>query len=246
MNRLISTALAVALLFGLGALAVLARGGGDILAPADNAVAAAALPQTAAAPEAPTVASAWNAIALPLDMSATVQKADQLKTYIESFCTTPCAGGVEAVATWDGLGWKVRATGVTPNFSVYPGQALMVKIAPGVPINSFAVLGNVPPQCPSTGCIRNGVSTGLPALAATGWSYIMIPLDKSSLEGKKADDLKLDIDPGGNLTKVAVWDGLGWKVRATGVTPNFAIYLGYPYMVYANGISTTTWPNAWP
>ena len=37
MKRLLSTALAVALLLGLGALAVLARGGGDILTPADNA-----------------------------------------------------------------------------------------------------------------------------------------------------------------------------------------------------------------
>lgn len=74
----------------------------------------------------------------------------------------------------------------------------------------------------------------------------MIPLDKSSLVGKKADDLKLDIDPGGKLTKVAMWDGLGWKVRTTGVSPNFSISLGYPYMVYADGIPTTTWPNVWP
>ena len=50
MKRLVSTALAVALLLGLGALAVLARGGGEILSPADNAVAAAAQAQTAAAP----------------------------------------------------------------------------------------------------------------------------------------------------------------------------------------------------
>ena len=45
MKRLLSTALAVALLLSLGALAVLARGGGDILTPADSVVSAAAQPQ---------------------------------------------------------------------------------------------------------------------------------------------------------------------------------------------------------
>ena len=65
MKRLLSTALAVALLLGLGALAVLARGGGDILTPADNVVAAAAQPQTAAAPDAPMATSGINWIAFP-------------------------------------------------------------------------------------------------------------------------------------------------------------------------------------
>jgi hypothetical protein len=68
MKRLLSTALAVALLLGFGALAVLARGGGDILTPADNAVAAAAQAQTAAAPDAPAVTYKYNDVALVLDV----------------------------------------------------------------------------------------------------------------------------------------------------------------------------------
>ena len=54
MKRILSTTLAVALLLGLGALAVLARGGGDILTPVRAApvALAAAQPQTAAAPDA--------------------------------------------------------------------------------------------------------------------------------------------------------------------------------------------------
>lgn len=72
MKRILSTALAVALLLSLGVLAVLARGGGDILTPVINAVAAAAPSQTAAAPDAPMAAENYNMIAIPLDASGPV------------------------------------------------------------------------------------------------------------------------------------------------------------------------------
>ena len=70
MKRTLSTILAVALLLGLGTLAVLARGGGDILTPvrAASVALAAAQPQTAAAPDAPAASSNYNVIALPLDV----------------------------------------------------------------------------------------------------------------------------------------------------------------------------------
>ena len=70
MKRLLSTALAVALLLSLGALAVLARGGGDILTPADSVVSAAAQPQTP--PRRTQTAPKYNSIALPLKMATTL------------------------------------------------------------------------------------------------------------------------------------------------------------------------------
>ena len=64
MKRLISTALAIALLLGLGALAVLARGGGDILTPAGSVVAAAAQPSTGARHRMRPRAYGWSSRSL--------------------------------------------------------------------------------------------------------------------------------------------------------------------------------------
>ncbi len=65
MKRFVSTALTVALLLGLGILAMLARGGGALLPPTRTVPVALAAPQTAAAPDAP-LSSKYNMISLPL------------------------------------------------------------------------------------------------------------------------------------------------------------------------------------
>jgi hypothetical protein len=251
MKRFVSTALVVVLLLGLGTLAVLARGGGDILTPAGNV--AAAQPQTAAAPEAPAATIGWNAIALPLDMSGSVTMASQLKAHIQSFCppATPCPNGVARISRWDSVNqkWVTWAGTINPpDFPVYPGQALLIGINAGTAIGSTAILGNVPPQCPATGCIQYGISSGLPALVSTGWNFIMIPLDKTG--PTTADALMTDMDASGKVTKVSTWDAPNqkWTTRTKGtINPaNYAVSTGYPYLVYSNGTSTTTWPTTWP
>jgi hypothetical protein len=157
---------------------------------------------------------------------------------------------VEKVSKWDSTnqGWITRGGPIGPaNFNVYPGQALLIGIKAGAVIASTAIVGNVPAQCPSAGCIRYGVSPGLPTLVSAGWSYIMIPLDKTS--PTTADALKLDIDPTGMITKVSKWDAnnQGWITRGGPIGPaNFAVTPGYPYLVYASGTTVTTWPNVWP
>ena len=263
MKRLVSTALTVALLLGLGALAVLARGGGDVLSPVrtaaalaaptgqgeTNLVTAPAAPvagQEATAAEATMTTIKWNAIAVPLDLGALT--ADGVKTYIESFCDPACTGAVQKVAKWDREQqlWVVRGTTTLPrDFTVYPGQALFVGIAGATfPTNSFAWTGGVPPKCPDSSCIRYGVSSGLPSLNQNGWNFLMIPLDKGDI--LTADALKTDI---GNVTKVGKWDAGEqlWVVRGTTALPrDYSVSIGYPYFVLGNGILTTTWPNTWP
>ena len=269
MKRLVSTTLAVALLLGLGALAVLARGGGDILSPADNVVPAAvsarfasvaAVPVAqadtntpAAESAAPAVTIGWNAIALPLDMSSSITMASHLKASYRSFCPTdtPCPTGVARISRWDSANqkWVTWAGTINPpDFAVYPGQALLVGINAGTPIASTAIVGNVPPRCPSTGCIQYGVSPGLSALVSTGWNFIMIPLDKTG--PTMADSLMQDMDATGKVTKVSTWDAPNqkWTTRTKGtINPaNYAVSTGYPYLVYSNGTSTATWPTSWP
>ena len=108
MKRLLSTALAVALLLGLGALAVLAHGGGDILTPADKVVAAAPQPQTAAAPDAP-MASIYNDVALPLNVQSQFTSLGLTFDYagLANFVS-----GAQQVLEWD-------TTLTPPRFRVY-------------------------------------------------------------------------------------------------------------------------------
>ena len=86
MKRILSTILAVALLLGLGALAVLARGGGDILTPirAAPVALAAAQPQTAAAPDAPATGREVQHARLTLD-----HRLDSNETSLEAYIRKP-------------------------------------------------------------------------------------------------------------------------------------------------------------
>ena len=149
MKRLVSTALAVALLLGLGALAVLgARGGGDILTPADNVVAAAAQPQTAAAPDAPmAVTIRYNWIALPLE-DATITKASELKTHIEGNSNPSVS--VQAIEEWQatGQGWRTYDPNLPPilqdDFPMQVGHAYRVAIGGTGTGVTWSIVGNVP------------------------------------------------------------------------------------------------------
>lgn len=239
MKRLVSTALAVALLLGLGALAVLARGGGDILSPVKAApvALAASQPQTAAAPEAPQATEKWNNIAMPLGVSG-VATADDVAAYINSNTNPPsAANSITSVARWDasGQGLVIRDVGSSfgePNFPVQTGDWLLVSAnANSATDFTFAWVGNVPAA---------GYRTY--SIVADGWSAIMLPLNVDTTTIQTADDLAVAI---GGVASVAKWDasGQGLIVRDVGSSfgePDFAVRIGYPYLVYST--EAKNWP----
>ena len=158
MKQLVSTALAVALLLGLGVLAVLARGGGDILTPADNAVAAAAQPQTAAAPAAvPTPAPYMiNEIALPLDVKSTFGVANfTAQGLAENIASGKATvrqvshwnAALEQSDTWDpkfGTG-VYNGDPVEEAWPLYTGQAYQLTLVQGASV-VYSIVGDVPKQ----------------------------------------------------------------------------------------------------
>ncbi len=248
MKNLVSLIVFALVFLGLGAMALMAApGGADLVAEFNPSETAAQAPITNAA----SATSKWNAIAVPLDVGSLT--ADGVKTYIESFCDPACPGAVEKVSKWDPVNqqWITRGTSIIPvDFTVYPGQALFISVssaASDLVNGSFAWTGSVPPECPAAGCIQYGISAGLPELTSTGWNFLMVPLDKEDIG--TADELKLDIDPSGNATKVSKWDAANqqWITRGSGIIPaNFVIQIGYPYFVFSQGSGTSTWPTSWP
>jgi hypothetical protein len=267
MKRLVSTALAVALLLSLGALAVLARSGGATLLPSvlaapvaqDVIVDPAAVPAQGnnpqsdesktnlnAAPESPTMDLKWNAVALPLDSGSTT--AEDLATYIESFCSpTLCPTAIQKVSIWDSASatWNTRditgdpASGFPENFAIEPGDSVFVAADNTTP-TTFSWVGGVPPKCAddSANCVQFALSDG--------WHFIMIPLEKSGIITAEA----LAADIGAGVSKVSTWDpGSGtWNTRditgdpTSGFPENFDVKAGYPYFILASGLSDPIWP----
>ena len=240
MKRLILTALAVALLLSLGALAVLARGGGDILTPADSGVSAAAQPQTAAAPDAPAApdANMFNFIALPLDSSSSITpfRASGLAAYIGS--------SVKQVMKWnsDLQGFDTFVPGVSPpvppfDFSLVVGGSYFLELGSGTTV--LSLVGNVP----ASGSISQSL---LPGSSATECRFnsISIPLDRADITN--AQGLAADV---GGVSQVMTWNATlqGFDSYVPGVSPpvppfNFDVKIGYPYFLCVNSNGPTTWP----
>ena len=226
MKRILSTVLVVALLLGLGGLAVLARGGGSVLTPAGSVVAAAPQPQTAAAPDAPAVTSRYHSFTMPLDVG--ISNASGMKTYIES----STGATVSKLLKWDAsLGasgaWRTYepANPFSDDFLLTVGDAFFALVNTATPgVLSFA--GNVPAQHSITFSLLGNAG-------ACRYNFISLPLDKSGLA--KAADLAGDI---GNVSKILVWDAtLGtagsWRTYEPGnpFSENFNVQIGYPYFV---------------
>lgn len=250
MKRLSSLFAFALLLFALGALAYTALNGTSTsLAQGEPPVVAgqAGLAEVAALePAAPLATNKWNALAIPLDVGT--MTADNVATYIQSFCNPACPGAVKKVSRWDAVAqtWVTRPVGgfFPPTFNVFPGMALLIEVDSTLNSSSFAWVDDVPVQCPADGCIRYGTGN-LQALNTNGWNFIMIPLDKSA--PMTADTLAADI---GSVTKVSKWDASAqtWVTRPVGgfFPPNYAVQSGYPYLVLTANTASSTWPNTWP
>ena len=227
MKRLLSTALAVTLLLGLGALAVLARGGGGILTPPDNAVAAAAQPQTAAAPM--TGNPKWNAIAMALDSTATIPNAQGLANAIS---------GTQQLLRWDAsiqnFDYYIPGGGGGTDFNTKVGEPYLVLVDNNAP-PTFSLVGNVPPMSGQAGAVQFSLIGGSPCQ----WNYITLPLDKGSIA--YAQNLA---DAIGGVQQMLVWDAaiqnFDYYVPGGGGGTNFPIKIGYPYWVCMS--ASKNWP----
>jgi hypothetical protein len=240
MKRLLSTALAVALLLGFGALAVLARGGGDILTPADNAVAAVSQPQTAAAPDAPMATSGINWIAIPLSNASFVNAAD-LATDIE----TVTGKTVIAIQQWNTAGQNYTTylrEDNDVNFALNVGAAYRLALGGGGSGVTWSLVGDVPAPSQFTYTLLE--------TAGSDFNWIMLPLDKNAVTtaAQLADDI--EADSSGTVTVVAVQQ---WNVAGQNYTTylhedndvNFDVKIGYPYRItvdVATPNTSVTWP----
>jgi hypothetical protein len=261
MKRLLSTALAVALLLGLGALAVLARpkgAGTPLAASAARSASALAAPNvqsdtsdpvtqtelSGTAPEAPAVSNSWNNIALPLD--AQKQFADLGLSYDASGLASFIGrSSVAEVRVWDAvsqsyLKCQVTTTGCygTPNpFPLATSRNYMV-LFKGASSAVVSFVGDVPASG-SVFFALEGITPGC------SWNAISLPLDQSSVTdaSKFADALGR-----ADVKEIRSWDAasqsyLKCQVTTTGCygtsTP-FPTQIGYPYWVCMKT------PKNWP
>jgi hypothetical protein len=240
MKRLLSTTLAVALLLGLGALAVLARGGGDILTPADNAVAAAAQPQTAAAPDAPMATSGINWIAIPLSNASLVNASD-LATNIG----TSTGSTVATIEQWNPQSQNyltyLHELGLD-DFALTVGGAYRVSVRGGAGGLTWSLVGEVPTPSQFTYTLYETASSDI--------NWIMLPLDKNAVT--LASELAADIEAhsSGAVTVGAIEQ---WSAAAQNYLTylpelgldDFSVKIGYPYRVTVDVTtgSSVTWPK---
>jgi len=230
MKRLVSTALAVALLLGLGALAVLARNGGSILTPAGS-VAAAAQPQTAAAPTAD--GPKYNAIALALDNGKHLAS-----TLAADITATTDATALQVLKWSPDMGYAVYDPTdlASEDFAIVVGDAVFV-LMQGASATTYSLVGDVPAQ--------GSVSFSLVGQTGTcKYNFISLPLDQGSLT--LASELAGAIDavsPTGGVSQVLKWDPtMGYAVYDPTdlASEDFAVQIGYPYFVCMT--TSKTWP----
>jgi hypothetical protein len=230
MKRILSTILAVALLLGLGALAVLARGGGDILTPADNVVAAALQPQTAAAPV--VGGPKYNAIALALD------NGKHLASTLAADINAPSGALALQVLKWDpNNGYTIYDPLDDPpeDFAILVGDPVFV-LMQGTSAKTYSIVGDVPAEgSVSFALVGNSTSCK--------YNFISLPLDQGSIKtaGQLASAIN-GVSPIGGVSQVLAWDPTAGYTIYDPNTPeeDFSVQIGYPYFVCMT--ISKTWP----
>jgi hypothetical protein len=223
MSRFLSPVLAVALLLGLGTLAVLAL-------PSQNAIAPVSAAAPGLNPNAPAVAGNYNAIGLPLDNG--IASASALLTNINS--TT--GGTAVQILKWDpGSGYAVYdpADLVPVDFALKAGDPVMV-LMQGTGLLVYSMVGSVPPPSPAPGSVRWNLVGGSPCR----YNFITLPLDQGAIT--MASQLATAI---GNVSQVLSWDPTtAYTVYdpADLAPADFPVKIGYPYFVCTS--ASKTWP----
>lgn len=241
MKRILSTALAISLLLGLGALAIIAspNGAGSLLPAARPAAVALAASnfQGAAAPQAPDAAQNFNMIAMPLD--ATSQFTNAGYTFDAKGLAALAGSGVIQVLHWDAASqiyetWNTDFGGYGTNFSLAVGGVYWLLLD----VNAKSIISFVG-DVPNAGTVHFTFVNG----AACQFNEFSLPLDKSQIIN--AQQLAAAI--GSGVVQVAEWDATNqiyatWNTDFGGYGTNFTTKIGYPYAVCLTTGAPTTWP----
>ncbi len=223
MKRALSTMVAVALLLGLGALAVLALPGAQVAVNPASVVMAAPL----AAPEAPTTGGKYNAIALPLDNGITLASA-----LVSDINATSGATAVQALKWNANFGYTLYdpTDPFSVDFTLAVGDAVFVVVeGTGSPV--YSMVGDVPAQ----GSVHFALVGASPTCK---YNWISIPLDQGAIT--HASGLATAI---GDVSQILVWDptnGYTMYDPADPFSVDFSVRIGYPYFVCLT--ASKTWP----
>jgi hypothetical protein len=233
MRPVLTTVLAVALLLGLGALAVLALPNGSASLAGVPAVSAAA-PEFQ--PDAPAATNKVNVIAMPLD--ATNQFTSAGKSFDADGLAAIAGTGVQQVLSWNPSTTSYRTWDPLAqdgdNFQLtVGGNYRLVLDSTASTIISF--VGDVPAQ--------GSVSFSLvrPSGAGCIINDISLPLDKAGITN--AEQLAAAVT---NVSQVLEWNAStqGYRtwdsLAADG--DNFVTKIGYPYRLCLLSGGATTWP----
>lgn len=243
MKNVVSIVVFAVVFLALGAMALMAAPGGtDLVAEFNPSETAGSAPQ-AGSPELASAAASlsYSSVAMPLSVSQAT--ADDVASYMESFCDTACPGAVAQVMLWNANSqvWSVREVGdpFSSNPSVGGGDSLAMFVGVdstwnGGQTDTFAWVGDVPEQ----GAVVNS------PLFADGWNYVMIPLDQTGQWTMNADTLAGQI---GGVTKVGIWNASSqvWSIREVSdpFSTNPSVTPGYGYFVFTGGPNP---PTQWP
>ncbi|OQA43143.1 MAG: hypothetical protein BWY52_01979 [Chloroflexi bacterium ADurb.Bin325] len=232
MRRVLSAVIAIALLLGLGTLAVLALPGAGAPMTA-SPVAAAPL---AVEPDAPAGTNKVNVIAMPLD--ATQQFIGAGVAFDADGLATIVGAGVQQVLTWDAVlgGYRtwypIDEEGENFPLSVGGVYRLVLDSNAG---SVVSFVGDVPPE----GSIS--FSLARPTGAGCLVNDISLPLDRADIIS--ANQLALSV---GNVSQVLEWipANQGYKTwyPQDQEGEDFPIKIGYPYRFCLLSGGNSTWP----
>lgn len=215
-------------------------------------LAAAGYARSASAAELKAAASLrWNAISIPLDISATATDAQSLADSIP---------GTQNILRWNpdaqaynfyvpdpiiAGGYGDDANYPNGNFPIAVGDALFVLLDSSADSGLYFV-GAVPPQTGQAGAVQFNLIGG----ANCVWNYISIPLDQNQIT-----DAQSLADSISDIQNILVWNPSGQAFNfyvpdpvasgGTGDNPNytngnFPVKLGYPYWLCMS--AAKNWP----
>lgn len=233
MQRVLSAVVAVALILGLGALAVMAL-------PASQGVAAPAA-LSAAAPDAPNAVQNFNMIAMPLDAESQFTSASY--TYTATGLASLVGTGVRQVSSWDPadqlyLSWTIDPDlgGSGTDFPLVVGGAywLLLDSTSG---NIVSFVGNVP----AAGSVQFNLVSGTPCR----FNEFSIPLDQGSITS--ASQLATLL----SASQVSQWNAVSQLFESWVVDPDlggsgvdFTPRIGYPVTACLPTGAPSVWPQA--
>ena len=267
MKRILSTALAISLLLGLGALAIIAspNGAGSLLPAARPAAVALAASnfQGAAAPDAP-LATKYNVIGMPLD--ATNQFTNLGLGFDSEGLADLVGTSVTQVLRWNTAYqqfdvWYPGDDGDGNGDGTVNGNYTSTPYALAVGGSYWLLVGSTSPTVVSfVGDVPNAGSvkfTWNATLAGCSYNAITIPLEQSTLTDSElladhisATDISQVLRWNANLQQFDVWypgddgDGNGdGTVDGNYTTTPWQVKIGYPYWVCLySGANGVQWP----